>query len=133
MYFTLPVCLRKLSVVMKRLFHVGPQRTLFLTGDCAFEMKFTTLIWRGEPCHSSGGWLLASNHGGPGLSLGKVMWDLWWTEWQCGRSSLSTSVSVYSSSITQGWYNRSNRGQHAKWTQYCPTPRIWGGQKIESK
>jgi hypothetical protein len=27
----------------------------------------------------------ASNRDGPGSSLGQVMWDLWWTECQCGR------------------------------------------------
>jgi hypothetical protein len=35
----------------------------------------------------------ASHRGGPGSSPGEVMWDLWWTQWHCGRFFPSTSVS----------------------------------------
>jgi hypothetical protein len=33
-----------------------------------------------RPCHSSGGYSLASQSGGPGSSPSQVMWDLWWTK-----------------------------------------------------
>jgi hypothetical protein len=39
---------------------------------------------------------------GCGLDLipGQVIWDLWWTKWHCGRFSLSTSVSLANSHLT---------------------------------
>jgi hypothetical protein len=46
------------------------------------------------PCRSSGGYLPASNRGGPGSSPGQVMWDLWWTKCDWGRFPPSTSISL---------------------------------------
>jgi hypothetical protein len=34
-----------------------------------------------RPCHSSGGYSLASRRGGPGSRPSQVMRDLWWTKW----------------------------------------------------
>jgi hypothetical protein len=36
---------------------------------------------------------MASHHSGLGLSLGQVMWDLWWTKLHWVRFSLTTSIS----------------------------------------
>jgi hypothetical protein len=61
-----------------------------------------------------------------------VMLNLWWTKWQCGKISASTSVSLpvvfpptypYSS-IIQGWCSRPTSGQRTKRTQVSPHPRI---------
>jgi hypothetical protein len=41
-----------------------------------------------------------SQRGGPGSTPGQVMWDLWWTKWQWGRFSHSTSVSHANSQST---------------------------------
>jgi hypothetical protein len=61
-----------------------------------------------QPCHSSGSWLLASQHSGLVFIPGQVMWDLQWTKRKWGRFSLSTFVSLitfhstnYSTFITQ--------------------------------
>jgi hypothetical protein len=51
------------------------------------------LNYASRPCHSSGRYFAASHIGGPGSSLGQVMWDLWWTKWNWGRFSPSTLVS----------------------------------------
>jgi hypothetical protein len=57
------------------------------------------------------------------------MWYLWWTKWQWGRFSRSTSVSPANSHSTDystiiiiicGWYNRPNSGHSTKWTQSHP-------------
>jgi hypothetical protein len=61
------------------------------------------------------------------------MWDLWWTKWNWGRFSPSTSVSAdnshsaapqSSSCIIQGWYNWPNSGRRTKWTQSHPLPKF---------
>jgi hypothetical protein len=44
------------------------------------------------PRHSSGSWLLVSYCGDPSSIPGQVMWDLWWTDWHCGRFPLNNSV-----------------------------------------
>jgi hypothetical protein len=46
-----------------------------------------------RPCHSSGGYSLASHRGGPGLSPGQVRLDFCWAKWHWGRFSPRTSVS----------------------------------------
>jgi hypothetical protein len=46
-----------------------------------------------RPWYNSGGWSLASHRGGPGSNPGQDICDLWWTKWNWGRFSKSTSVS----------------------------------------
>jgi hypothetical protein len=63
----------------------------------------------------------------------RVRARVWWTEWRCGRFSLSTSVSsanLHSTkfsiiiTITRGTYNRPFRGRRAEWIQYGLHPPL---------
>jgi hypothetical protein len=79
----------------------APQNT-YINYSCdgdAFENLFIIREML-RPCHSSGGYSPASQSGGPGSSLGQVMWDLWWTKWHWGRFSPNTSVSPANSHST---------------------------------
>jgi hypothetical protein len=47
--------------------------------------------------YSSSGYILACHCGGLGAITVQSVWDLWQTEWQWGRFSLSTSIFSYQS------------------------------------
>jgi hypothetical protein len=95
----------------------------FTCVDCKYLLE---IPWS-RPCHSSGGKSPASRSGCPGSSPG-----LWWTEWHCGRFSLTTSIYLVNPHstdcstliiINRGWYSRPVSGRRTKWTQSHPTPR----------
>jgi hypothetical protein len=62
----------------------------------------------------------------------RVIWDLWWTKWHCGRFSQGTSVSpanIHSTNCSTtpssiyylGLVQQANSGRSTKWTQSHPT------------
>jgi hypothetical protein len=66
----------------------------------SFQIRYVIflLIW---PCHivqAVSSWLLTA--AARVSTLGQIIWDLWWTKWQWGRYSQSTSVSSASSHYT---------------------------------
>jgi hypothetical protein len=75
-------------------------------------------------------WLVAgSPPRRPWFASGQSMWSLWWTKWQWGRFSLSTSVSPANHSTDfsiiiypRVWHNRLIGGRSAEWTQLDSTP-----------